>query len=93
MPSFLASEAKGMLPIVLQNMVSIVQGEMDGFDALSSIAGFDTSTSYPREFKPKEPTYTDFREKYGLPNKKVVQKLFRSQYPKQDKEKKVLFPR
>jgi len=49
LPSFLTSQAKGVLPIPVQNGVGFLAGEMDGFDALTKSVGLMTSSTHPKK--------------------------------------------
>jgi hypothetical protein len=61
-PSFLLSQARGVTPIQVQNLIGYLAGETDGFDALTKSLGLMTSGSKPRgdDFAP--PAIVKMRE-------------------------------
>ena len=46
LPSFILNQTKGSQPIQIQNLLSWLAGEMEGFDALLKSAGLRVSTTY-----------------------------------------------
>ena len=48
-PSFLINQARGVLPIPIQNGIEFLMGEIDAFDAMTKSAGLMTSTSRPKK--------------------------------------------
>ena len=67
LPSFGIAQAKGWLPVQIQNLLAWGAGEMEGFDAILKSAGLRIGTTYG-EPKEKEKTKYGNRllEKYGL---------------------------
>lgn len=50
-PSYALSQLMGAQPIQVQNMIGYMNGEMDGFDALSKSIGLNTTTTYEKKKK------------------------------------------
>jgi len=47
--SYLVSQAKGVQPIQIQNFMAYLQGEIEGFDAISRSLGIHTASTYSAE--------------------------------------------
>lgn len=47
LPSFAIAQFKGIQPIQFQNIIGWIQGEIEGFDAISRSSGLHTSSTYP----------------------------------------------
>ncbi len=52
-PSFIIEQLKGAQPVQVQNLISWLGGEMEGFDALFNSMGLGVSTTYERKKKKK----------------------------------------
>lgn len=59
-PSYLASQVRNTQPIQVQNLISYVTGETEGFDAIARSAGLHTSSS----FKSEKAVLSDFAKSY-----------------------------
>ena len=53
LPSYLVYELRGAAPIQVQEAISWLAGEIDGFDAITKSLGLMTHTTYPKEEKSK----------------------------------------
>ena len=60
MPSYLLSQAKGMTPIQVQQILGFLGGEIDGWDALTRSMGMHSISTYPTEKK----TFREFVKRY-----------------------------
>ena len=49
LPSFILGQAKGKLPVQIQNIIAWAFGEMEGFDAIANSGGLGVSTTYDDE--------------------------------------------
>ena len=58
-PSYLLSQAKGVQPVQIQNLISWLSGEMEGFDATANSLGLSVRTTYGRRRKKKK-----YKKKY-----------------------------
>ena len=46
-PSYFLSQLKGLQPVQIQNLISWLNGEMEGFDAIGNSLGLGVRTTYP----------------------------------------------
>ncbi len=49
LPSYLLAQLKGTQPVQVQNLISYIAGEMEGFDALANSMGLGVATTYGGE--------------------------------------------
>lgn len=47
LPSYFLSQLKGIQPVQIQNLISWMNGEMEGFDAIANSMGIGVRTTYP----------------------------------------------
>ena len=47
LPSYFLSQLKGIQPVQIQNLISWMMGEMEGFDAIANSLGLGVRTTYP----------------------------------------------
>jgi len=60
-PAFAIDSTKGMIPIQIQQLVGLLTGEIDAFDALTHASGMSTSTTYEKQWQKKRRTMTKKR--------------------------------
>jgi endonuclease YncB( thermonuclease family) len=76
-PSFALYEAKSALPIGAQNVIDMLRGEIEPFDAVLGAFGTDTRTSYEQEKREPKLTYKKFLQDSGMPRSKPAQMMWK----------------
>jgi len=91
--SYLISQAKGVQPIQIQNLIGYLQGEIEGFDAINRSLGLHTASTYPSRRRFLE-TFTEgymlARKRGGLVKLKLKLRDYNRRQQKRGEDKELI---